>query len=194
MNCLELEMSRAYRVSVSGSVERIVHVEDGVAAPLELLPILAKERMREILAKELEGRGFTREDGVARRDEGNGVTVEVDLDAGNVTVRAESSKDVKIERTRTGTVAEERVAQGRAALQRQLDAELEQQVAATEQEMREQATARLERKLKDLKQELDRAVNRVTAEALKEKARSMGEIEELHEDNETGELTIKVRV
>ena len=39
-----------------------------------------------------------------------------------------------------------------------------------------------------------RVTARVTAEALKEKARKLGEIEEMHEDAETGELTIKVRL
>ena len=33
-------MSRAYRVTVKGSVHRVVHVEDGVCTSLELLPIL----------------------------------------------------------------------------------------------------------------------------------------------------------
>jgi hypothetical protein len=68
-------MSRAYRVTVSGSVERVVHVEDGVCASLELLPILAKERMSEILGAELARRGFSTEDGVARRREEGDVCV-----------------------------------------------------------------------------------------------------------------------
>jgi hypothetical protein len=37
-------------------------------------------------------------------------------------------------------------------------------------------------------------VNRVTIDALKERAGQLGEIEELHEDAESGELTIKVKV
>ena len=53
---------------------------------------------------------------------------------------------------------------------------------------------KLEKKLGDLRKELDSVTTRVTAEALKEKARTLGEIEELHEDSETGELTIKVRL
>ncbi|MGZ3478136.1 MAG: hypothetical protein ACXVCJ_26805, partial [Polyangiales bacterium] len=60
-------MSRAYRIRVSESIERIVHVEDGVATSLEILPILPKERMQELLAKELEGAGLTVKDGVAQK-------------------------------------------------------------------------------------------------------------------------------
>ena len=42
--------------------------------------------------------------------------------------------------------------------------------------------------------ELDRVVHRVTANALEEKARALGEITELSEDPETGELTIRVKL
>ena len=47
-------MSRAYRVSVSESLSKEVRVEDGLCSRLELLPILPKERLGELLAKELE--------------------------------------------------------------------------------------------------------------------------------------------
>jgi hypothetical protein len=187
-------MSRAYRVTVSGSVERVVHVEDGVCASLELLPILAKERMREILAAELARRGFAVEEGVAGRDEEGGVRVEVDLEGGTVTVRVASEAEVNIARERTGAFGASQVEEGRAELQRRLDADIEAEAKSVEERTRRDATARLEAKLKDLKKEMDQAVNRVTAEALKEKARQMGEIEELVEDAESGALTIKVRV
>lgn len=190
-------MSRAYRISVSGSVDRVVHVEDGVCTPLELLPILAKERMRELLAAELARRGFTRDaerSNVVRRDEGEGVTIEVDVDAGTVTARAGKDAEVKVTRERTTSVVEEHAVEGRARAQRAVDAEVERHAREAEETARREVTQALEKKLKDLKKELDQAVNRVTAEALKEKARQMGEIEEMLEDQETGALTIKVRV
>ncbi len=55
-------------------------------------------------------------------------------------------------------------------------------------------TDRLEGRLADLKTELDQAVNRVTAEALKRKAASMGRIKEIADDPESGSLTIVVEV
>ena len=58
-------MSRAYRVTVKGSVHRVVHVEDGVCTSLELLPILPQERTGEILGAELARRGFAVENSVA---------------------------------------------------------------------------------------------------------------------------------
>src|SRR5271170_3671404 len=88
-------MSRSYRVSVSGSVDRIVHVDDGVCTSLELLPILPRERMTEHLADELVRRGFTRDGKTARRPMEDGVVVEVDVETGAVTVRV--TREVAIE-------------------------------------------------------------------------------------------------
>jgi hypothetical protein len=187
-------MSRAYRVTVSGSVDRVVHVEDGVSASLELLPILAKERMREILGAELARRGFALEDGVARRTEEGDVCVEVDLARGAVTVRVASEAEVRIARERSTRVGQERADAAREVLQKQLDEEIEAEAKLAEDKARRDATARLEAKLRGLKKEMDQVVNRVTADALKEKARQLGEIEELVEDAESGALTIKVRV
>jgi hypothetical protein len=66
-------MSRAIQIRVSESVVRTVHVEDGVQSPLEMLPILAPDRMGELLARELEELGFERDGKVARRTDKDGV-------------------------------------------------------------------------------------------------------------------------
>ncbi|MEO8706364.1 MAG: hypothetical protein ABI867_40415, partial [Kofleriaceae bacterium] len=78
-------MSRAIQIRVSESVVRTVHVEDGVQSPLEMLPILAPDRMGELLAKELEDQGFTRDGDKCRRSDPDGVTIEVDLKSATVT-------------------------------------------------------------------------------------------------------------
>ena len=54
-------MSRAYRITVAESLSRHVQVDDGVCSNLEVLPILEKDRMGELLAAELEQKGFVRE-------------------------------------------------------------------------------------------------------------------------------------
>lgn len=191
-------MSRAYRIAVSESVERIIHVEDGVATTLELLPILAKERQADILADELEQRGFKRDEknpGTMVRETENGVTVEVDLETGTVKATVTSQADVKRTVERSGTygdrVREEDV---RGDLEKKARAQAEREIAAEEERLRREATRRLEEELRDLRQELDGVVNRTTARALKERAAQVGEIEEMVEDPETGSLTIKVRV
>jgi hypothetical protein len=187
-------VSRAYRITVKGSVSRVVHVEDGVCTTLDLLPILPKERQAEILAEELAGRGFARDGVVARRAEEDGIVVEVDVATGTVSVKAEATADVRVEREMTRHVPEEALERGRKEAQEQIDRQAEKEAAGIERRALEDVTKKLERRLGDLRHELDAVTAKVTADALKEKARQLGEIQELHEDTETGELTIKVRL
>jgi hypothetical protein len=187
-------VSRAYRVTVKGSVHRVVHVEDGVCSSLELLPILPPERTGEILGAELERRGFTREGNTARRVESDGVVIEVDVTTGAVSVKAEATADIAIEKERTERVIEEALERGTKAAQERIDREVARDAAAAEQQAKTAVAEKLEKRLGDLRRELDQVTSRVTSEALKEKARKLGEIEEMHEDAETGELTIKVRL
>lgn len=186
-------MSRMYRIRVSDSVEKLVHVEDGVATDLELLPILERPRMLELLAAELTKRGFTRDGNLATRTEEDGVVVAVDLESGRVTARVESERNIAAEAERSANVVRDSDA-AREALREKLRAQLERDVQRQEEELRQEATQRLEKKVRDLQAEMDQVVNRVTAEALKERAGQLGEIEELSENPETGELTIKVKV
>jgi hypothetical protein len=164
----------------------VVHVEDGVCATLELLPIVSRERTSELLGAELARRGFVAEGGVARRAEGDGVAVAVDLATGTVQVTAEASAKIVVEKEVAGATLE--------AAQAQANAATEAEAKAAEGRARTEVAARLEGRLRDLRRELDAAVTHVTAEALKEKARSIGQIEEIHEDRDAGELTIKVRL
>jgi hypothetical protein len=186
-------MSRMYRIRVSESVEKLVHVEDGVATDLELLPVLERPRMLELLAAELAKRGFTREGNLATRTEESGIVISVDLESGRVTARVESERNVAVEGERSASVARESE-EAKEELRQKLRGQLERDIARQEEELRREATQRLEKKVRDLQAEMDQVVNRVTAEALKERAGQLGEIEELSENTETGELTIKVKV
>lgn len=187
-------MSRAYRVTVKGSVHRVVHVEDGVCTELELLPVLPPERTGAILAAELGTRGFETKDGIARRVEADGIAIEIDTKTGTVSVKAEAQAEIQIDRERTERIIEEALEHGRADAQNRVDREAAREADAAEARAKQEVADKLERRLDGLRRELDQVTNRVTAEALKEKARSLGEIEEMHEDAESGELVIKVKL
>ena len=188
-------MSRAYRISVAESIRRHVKVEDGVQTQVELLPILCPERMADLLAAELAKIGFERDGGQARRVDEDGTEVTVDLEQGTVTVRLSAEADVELQRKASGAVYDpKQTEKAEQQLRDRLRGELERQADAQQEELRQQVTEKLERKLRDLQAEIDKAVNRASAAALKEKAAQMGEIEEISEDQETGALTIKVRV
>ena len=62
------------------------------------------------------------------------------------------------------------------------------------EQLQGKATQELEEKLCDLQPELSDVVNKVTREALKQKARQLGSVKEVSEDEETGSLTIKIEV
>ena len=187
-------MSRAYRISVNESLARHLQVDDGLCSTLELLPVLEKERMAELLGAELERRGFTREGNVAKRSQGEGVVVEISLDSGEVKVTAEGHQDLSLETTRAGASVSPDDASVRARLQAAAQAQLESDAKAEEQRLRQHVTRQLEGALQGLKGELDEAVTKVTQAALKQRASELGTVESVQENPHDGSLVIKVRV
>ena len=189
-------MSRAYRIAVRESVNRVIRAEDRVSTQLEILEVLPPEQMAGLLADELERRGFQREGEVlVRREEG--VTVSVDPNTGTVTVSAEASERAEVEGEKSGRAYDDvgpHAKQVRDTLRQELQRELQRKVDEKAQALQGKVTDRLEGELSDIRQELDQAVNRVTAEALKRKAAQMGQIKEITEDPQAGSLTIVVEV
>jgi hypothetical protein len=186
-------MSRAIQIRVSESVVRTVHVEDGVQSPLEMLPILAPERMGELLARQLEDLGFLRTGDTASRTDPDGVVVEVDLKTATVTARIGASSKLEESIDRRANVAIERKDSSEASLRDDVMRELDERLAARTESLRKEVTAKLEKKLGDLRKELDGAVGKATIEALKERASTLGNIQSVVED-ESGNVTIKVKL
>jgi hypothetical protein len=189
-------MSRSYRVSVRESENRVIRAEDRVSTHLEILEVLPPEQMAGLLADELERRGFQREgDVMVRRDKG--VTVTVNPETGEVTVSAEVSENVKIEAEKHGRAYDDvgpHATTVRQGLKDEAKKELDRKAAEETAKKQSQVTDVLEGQLCDVRQELDAAVNKVTADALKRKAASMGQIKEMTEDPQTGSLTIVLEV
>jgi hypothetical protein len=189
-------MSRSYRISVRECVNRVIKAEDRVSTQLEVLEVLPPEQMAGLLAEELKKHGFEEEANTLVRKE-DGVTITVDPRAGTVTVSTEGSETTKVEGERQGRAYDDvgpHAKQVRENLRQELQRELEKKVQEKTAELQGQVTDRLEGKLTDLREELDQVVNRVTAEALKRKAASLGQIKELSEDPQSGSMTIVVEV
>lgn len=190
-------MSRAYRVRVRESVRHTLRAEDHVSTALELLEILPREEMADLLRQELIGRGF-QEEGQTLVRRGDGLTIEVDPVTGSVTARVEIAEEVEHHGERVGIADTDWGTSGRkrteAALREELREELKSRADQGSERAQQQATDRLEGALVDLRGELDRVVNRVTAEALKRKAARLGQIKEMTEDTESGSLTIVLEV
>jgi hypothetical protein len=178
---------------VSESVVRTVHIEDGVRAPLELLPVLAPERMAELLARELEAIGFVREGTLASRVEHDGLEITVDLAAASVTVRLGADTAVAAEARRSGQAYDGGQGETEQRLRAEARDEIESKLAAKTETMRRAISTRLEGKLADLRAELDAAVGRATVAALTERATQLGQVEEVVADD-AGNVTIRVKL
>jgi TATA-binding protein-associated factor Taf7 len=190
-------MSRSYRIKVRETLRRIIRASDHISSQLELLEILPPEQMAELLAKELTSGGFKRQGDQAVRKT-KGVTITVDLADGTVTVQAESQQHVSLTSQKDGRAYGDDGGASAKQLEKQmrenLKASLEKDAARQQSELQKQVTDKLEGALADVRKELDRAVNRATAAALKVKASQMGQIKSLTEDPASGSLTIVVEV
>lgn len=189
-------MSRSYRISVRECVNRVIKAEDKISTTLEILEVLPPEQMSGLLADQLEKEGYRREGNLLVKEE-DGVVISVDAESGEVTISSQASESTKVEGERVGRAYDDvgpHAGQVRENLRQELQRDLEKKVGDKTQELQGKVTDKLEGKLGDLRQELDKVVNRVTAEALKRKAASMGQVKEITEDEQTGSLTIVVEV
>lgn len=188
-------MSRAYRIRISENLRRHIEVSDGIQSKLEILDILPPEQTAALLERELAAAGFEqREDGQWVRVDADGVEVRVDPKQSTVTVSASADADVELTRERIINAVAENDATTRERGRKALANELEGEADERQKDLQAKVTAQLEGKLGDLRRELDQISNRVTVEALKQKAASMGEVQEVSEDPQTGSLTIRVKI
>jgi FtsH ternary system domain X5 len=189
-------MSRAYRIQVRESITRTLTGEDEISTQLEILEVLPPEAMAGLLTEELKNRGFEEKDGKLVRT-GDDTTVTVDPNTGAITIKAKTQQTVDLEGTREGISYDDVGPAGKAVkqnLQKELQKDLEKRAEQKAGELQTKATEKLQKELCELEQEMAGVVNRVTIEALKEKAKQLGEIKEISEDAEAGSLSIKLEV
>lgn len=190
-------MSRAYRITVKESVTRELKGEDSISCKLEVLEILPPEQMAELLKNELENRGYeNQKDGTLVRNDGN-TTITIEPCTGEVTVTSILEESIPLEARREATGYDD-VGPGersiRERVKEQLKEDIERRSQKESERLQTQATQELERKLSDLQPELNDIVGKITREALKQKAASLGTITEISEDGESGNMTIKIEV
>src|SRR5262249_53517471 len=195
-NPTRIIMSRSYRISVRECVNKVIKAEDKISTTLEILEVLPPEQMSGLLADQLEKEGYRRDGNTLVKEE-DGVVISVDAETGEVTISSQASESTKVEGERVGRAYDDvgpHAGQVRENLRQELQRDLEKKVGDRTQELQGKVTDKLEGKLGDLRQELDKVVNKVTAEALKRKAASMGQVKEIKEDEQTGSLSIVVEV
>lgn len=202
-------MSYPYRVVVTRSVNETVAGKDSSHNSISLTPILGEGRMKDLLCEALEKKGFQKQaDGTFSRTK-DGVNEVFDPKTMTITATAETSGEIKKEKTveaHGDAMNRTSVERARAHAEAEVGAKLEKELTindADRAKKQEELTAAARKALDDSEkarvQDLNEATLEVYAEALKEKARTMGEVKEIREnkkDNGAGgteyELVIKV--
>jgi plasmid maintenance system killer protein len=187
-------MSRAYRIAVEESLTRIIKAHDGVKSKVDMLPVLGKEDMNNILAQELEKDGFDREGDVCKKEE-DGIVVTVDLGAREVEIKASKECEVEVKKTANAMVDRDHadIKKEEEKIKNKLCQELEKDVDKAQEQLQKEITDRLEKQVHQQLDKINAAATRATGSALKVKAAQMGEIKEISEGS-NGQISIKVKV
>lgn len=188
--------SRPYRITVRETLQKTVGASDRVGTRLELPPILPPAAMSGHLARVLGERGFAPDHGSpgSLSRSRDGVTARIDPATGEVDVSASGSVDLDLSDEGDLPGCSPCAERSRASIAAGLRRRLETQAGEAQRVLQNEVTDRLEGAIGELGCELERVANQVTASALKEKARSLGEIKQITQDPQTGSMTIVVAV
>jgi hypothetical protein len=171
--------SRPYKIQTKEVLGKTVVAEDHVTVQLDIPPILPPEQTGALLAAALRERKFQDDAGGRLVRECGGVTVTVDPRGATMTVSAEG------ETTLPPGDPSPCSCRARARLHQEQSAH---------NDLQRQVTRRLEGAIGRLGCEIEGVIHQVTVEALKHKARQLGEVQEITEDRKSGTLTIVVKV
>ena len=187
-------MSLSYRVSLS--IQEVVSADDKSVHKIDLRDILSPAQMRELLRTALQERGFEQEDEGAqvlvRREQG-GETTRMDLESMELTTELEAEKEVSGNVDAWGDAHTRSAAQraAEASAQRQANALLERGQQQLQQRVSDQLAQGEEARVKEMNQ----ALQEVYSQALKAKARQLGEVVEQYEGtNKEGEYELVIKV
>lgn len=198
-------MSYPVKVSVTRSVEEVVNAGDEQVCRLHVTNVIGSGEMRELLAERLAARGWKAgDDGRLRKRGTAGEDMVIDLDEMTITAKAAASESISRTETVDAFVDSDavRVDPGvRARMEEKAGKELEQRLKIKDSE-RAAAKARLEAKAAEAiskgedarRREVNEVMAEVHAEAVKRKARSLGNVVEVDErpGADTYSLTITI--
>ena len=185
-------MSLSYRVTLQ--VCEVVSADDKTVHQLDLRDILPQDQMRDLLRSKLEERGFEEDEkGRLVRAEEGGEVMTLDLESMELTTELESEEEVRgrVEawgdaETRSNA---ERSAKGRA------QAQANRLIERGQKDAQQKLTAKLTSGEQERLEEMNEVLQDVYSEALKKKARQMGDVVEQHEGtNAQGEYELVIKV
>lgn len=189
-------MSRAYWVKLSTSVSDTIHANDRATHKIDLEAVVPAGEMTDIVTDALEEAGW------ARRDDGRfekrigDVTLTWDVDKSEVEARVEASQSVSQDVHAEGRGYDQSHAQTDAEQRLEREATRVRDAIAGEQErLQQQLTQRLSESEERRVREINEVLQRVYAEAVKRKARRMGNVTSVQEStSEDGEYQLTITI
>ncbi len=188
-------MSLAYRVSLK--VCEVVSADDKTVHQLDLRDVLPEDEMKDLLRARLVEQGFEEEEEGKKlvKEGASGEMITVDMES------LELTAELEVEKTVSGKVDSWGDAETRAAAKRQAENRAQQQANALlergQKDAQSDVSSRLAAGESDRLEEMNQVLQDVYSEALKRKARRLGDVVEEYEGtNEAGEyeLVIKIEV
>ena len=184
----KIRLEDRWRVSAAGS--------DRVTLELRFLPFVEGARISHLLGQELARREFSHCGGATWEKRIGEHLLSIDAEFATATLSGEFSHIVDASAEVEGTLDEcgDTRELAEAQLREQLEDQLEHAVREEESQKRRELGADLQRELSRLEPELNRIVDAVTIDALKEKAAQLGTIESIDEDRDSGSISLVIEL
>lgn len=194
-------MSQTYRIELKDKMAQTIKVGKEWRKRVELLSLLPEKQMGEILAEELVKDGWIK-DGKSNKlsQSKDGFELEFDPVTRQLGIRYEEEEEVEVSAQVSANVYDyydrEDYATERAKenLKSHLKDKLELASESREDEMLQDLEKRESEILKLVDDAMSQTIEKTHKEALKRKAGSLGEIESIEENDDLGEVTIRVRL
>tara|TARA_Y100000589_G_scaffold77713_1_gene71468 strand:- start:1278 stop:1859 length:582 start_codon:yes stop_codon:yes gene_type:complete len=193
-------MSQTYKVRVKQTLRDTVSVGREWRQKIDLLQLLPADRMGGLLALELEKDGWQRaQDGKVSKEHDQ-FDLEFDPVTRQLKIVYEQEKEVEMDVDREVNVYDYADDESRANREghrkviQEADGELQEEVQLLEKEMLTELESTQDQMLEEIDKMIQEKVEKAQIEALKEKAKSLGDIQSVSENTEAGEITIRVKV
>lgn len=193
-------MSQTYKIRVKKTCRETVKVGREWLQKIELLTLLPADRMGGLLAIELEKDGWSRQQDGKVSSSRDRFDLEFDPITQQLKIAYQDEQDVEVEYDDELSVYDHGDDYARASetaestADKVLQKELSSKMKVSEVELLKKLDNSEDDFLSEIDEMLKPKVEKAHIEALKEKARGLGEVQSINEDSEAGEVVIRIKV
>lgn len=190
-------MSQLYHVQLKTSVSQTFTLSDCITHRIELTKILPEEEMLDILKETLKQNGFEeQENGSYSKSGKQDEKIVFDLDNMEVSASFETEKTLQTEAIAKGQAWDDKsVARQEAKTQIGNSKQVaREQLAEESQKIQKQLSKELEVGEQERMREINQMLQQVYAKSLKQKARQLGDIMDIHESTVQGQYELVIKI